>query len=252
LHDARCFAAADDSGFFAGRLDGQAIATISVVKYGADFAFLGLYIVKPEFRGQGCGLALWNAALATAAGRSIGLDGVVAQQDNYKRSGFRLAYRNVRYRGVRGESRALDARIVPLSSIPFADVAAYDRVPFGAPREAFLRCWIAQPGAKALAALRNGRLAGYGVMRPCRAGFKVGPLFADDADLAQALFAALSMHVREGSEIFLDVPEPNRAAVALAERHGMSVVFETARMYTGTPPRIPVERVFGVTSFELG
>jgi GNAT superfamily N-acetyltransferase len=249
LHDARCFAAADATGFFAGRIDDEAVATISVVKYGADLAFLGLYVVKPQFRKRGYGLALWNAALATAQGRSVGLDGVVAQQSNYQRSGFRLVWRNVRYRGVRGASRALDARIVPLSSLRFAEVAAYDHAVFAAPREAFLRCWIAQPGAKALAAVRNGRLAGYGVIRRCRSGYKVGPLFADDADLAHALFAALSMHVPEGSEIFLDVPEPNRAAVALAERHAMAIVFETARMYTGPAPRIPLQRVFGVTTF---
>jgi hypothetical protein len=28
-------------------------------------------------------------------------------------------------------------------------------------------------------------------------------------------------------------------------------VFETARMYTGTIPRLRLERVFGVTTFEL-
>ena len=32
----------------------------------------------------------------------------------------------------------------------------------------------------------------------------------------------------------------------------MAPVFETARMYTGAPPAIPVDRVYGVTSFELG
>jgi hypothetical protein len=100
--------------------------------------------------------------------------------------------------------------------------------------------------------VRDGHLAGYGVVRQCRQGYKVGPLFADDASLAEALFQALSMYVPEGAELFLDVPEPNRAAVALAERHGMSAVFETARMYTGTAPRLPLARLFGVTSFELG
>ena len=90
------------------------------------------------------------------------------------------------------------------------------------------------------------------MLRRCRQGCKIGPLFADHANLADALYNALAMHVAKGEEIFLDAPEPNRAAVALAERHGMSIVFETARMYTGHAPRIPIERVFGVTTFELG
>jgi len=36
------------------------------------------------------------------------------------------------------------------------------------------------------------------------------------------------------------------------ERHGMQKVFETARMYTGQPPAVPIGCIFGVTSFELG
>lgn len=252
LDDAPAFAAADPTGFFVGRVDGTPVATISVVKYGATFAFLGLYIVRPGERGKGYGHALWKAALATAPRRNVGLDGVVAQQDNYRRSGFALAYRNMRYRGVRGPPAALDARVVPLSSLPMADVIAYDRAFFPEERSAFLRAWIAQPHARGLAVIRDGRIAGYGVVRASRNGYKVGPLFAEDAGLAEALFQALSMYVPEHAEIFLDVPEPNPAAIALAERHGMRAVFETARMYTGPAPKLPLARLFGVTSFELG
>ena len=252
LHDATCFAAADATGFFVGLEGDQPVATISVVKYGRTFAFLGLYIVKPGFRGKGYGYALWRHALATAEDRNVGLDGVLAQQDNYRRSGFELAYRNIRYRGVRGAAAPLDARIVPLSAVPLAETLAYDRAFFPDERSAFLRCWIAQPGTKAVAALRGGRIAGYGVIRPSREGMKIGPLFADDAALAEGIFTALAQRAPEGSAIFLDVPESNAAALALAQRHGMSAVFETARMYTGTAPALPLQRLYGVTSFELG
>jgi hypothetical protein len=65
------------------------------------------------------------------------------------------------------------------------------------------------------------------------------------------LLGALAANV-PGQVLTLDVPEPNPAAVALAERRGMTSVFETARMYTKEPPALPIEQVFGVTSFELG
>ncbi len=32
----------------------------------------------------------------------------------------------------------------------------------------------------------------------------------------------------------------------------MTVGFETARMYTGPAPALPLRRIFGVTTFELG
>jgi hypothetical protein len=103
-----------------------------------------------------------------------------------------------------------------------------------------------------MAVEKEGAIGGYGVIRPLRDGFKVGPLFADDASCAEALFHALAMRVPAGSRIALDVPEPNAAGIALAERHGLSLVFETARMYAGPAPKLPLAKLFGVTTFELG
>jgi hypothetical protein len=64
--------------------------------------------------------------------------------------------------------------------------------------------------------------------------------------------AAATIGAVETNEIFLDVPEPNAAAVRLAEQLGLSPVFETARMYRGAAPEMDLSRIFGVTSFELG
>jgi len=251
--DGACFHAADPGGFLVGLLDDEPVATISVVKYGSAFGFLGLYIVKPAQRGRGYGFRVWNAGLAHLGGRTIGLDGVVAQQANYRRSGFVLAYRNVRYQGsIAVPPAPVDARIVALSSVAFDALVNYDREIFGADRTAFLKCWIAQPACTAIGLLRDAVVRGYAVARPARVGFKIGPLFADDPSVAQALFDALCASVPAGASLYLDVPEPNGAAVELARRAGMTVVFETARMYAGRAPDVPVERVFGVTTFELG
>jgi len=252
LHDADCFHAADPTGFLLGLADGEPVATISVVKYGADFAFLGFYIVRPDFRGLGLGLKTWQAGMASLAGRAVGLDGVVAQQDNYRKSGFELAWQNVRHEGVAGKPAKRDEHIVSLSTLPFATVQAYDQAFFPADREAFLQCWIRQPGSTALGFVEGGHLKGYGMLRPCRAGFKVAPLFADSPQIAEALFAALRSCAPEGAAIYLDTPAPNSHAIELARRHGMQPVFETARMYTGRVPKVPMERLYGITSFELG
>ena len=252
LHDAATFRAADPEGFLVGRLDGVPVATISVVRYGATFAFLGLYIVAPAQRGRGYGLRLWRAGLARVAGRTVGLDGVVAQQGNYRKSGFALAYRNVRYQGTGGSATPPDPRLEPVSARPVDEVIAYDRPLFPDDRADFLRAWLAQPQCRSLAIVHRGRLAGYGVVRPCRSGWKVGPLAADVPELAEALLAGLAAYVPRDAPLFLDVPEPNAAAVALAERRGMTVAFETARMYTGRAPELPLSRLYGVTTFELG
>jgi GNAT superfamily N-acetyltransferase len=252
LQDAECYAVADPGGFFVGLLDGEAVAAISAIRYGAAFGFVGLYIVRPDHRGKGYGLQIWNAGMSYLEGRNVGLDGVVAQQDNYRKSGFRLAYRNVRYQGTGGGRVSENPDIVPLSALPFEAIEAYERPFFPAERSAFLRAWIGQADGNALGILQNGRLRGYGVSRRCRSGFKIGPLFADTADLSEALFLALRARVPPSDPVYLDTPSVNPAAVELAERHGMSVVFETARMYTRGIPDLPLHRIFGVTSFEVG
>ncbi|TCK38916.1 ribosomal protein S18 acetylase RimI-like enzyme [Paraburkholderia sp. BL8N3] len=252
-HDARCFFAADPQGFFIGEQGGEPVGCVSAVAYGDGFGFIGLYIVKPEFRGKGLGMRLWEAGMAYLGDRNIGLDGVVAQQANYRRSGFRLAYRNIRFEGTAQGSAGGGAPpgIVELPAVPFGQLVDYDSLMFSAPRPAFLRAWCDQPGAVARGAMKDGGLRGYGVLRPCRSGYKIGPLFADESATAAALHDALVAAV-PGETVFLDVPEVNAAAVALAVRRDMKSVFETARMYTGEPPGVPVERVYGVTTFELG
>ena len=251
LADEACFAAADPGGFFIGELDGVPAATVSCVNYGTSFAFLGFYIVRADLRGRGYGLRMWHAAIAHAGARVIGLDGVVAQQDNYRKSGFTLAYANVRYGGTVAAPDVRQAGVVALDDIPLALVEASDAAVFPAPRPAFLRAWIGAPGHVGRALMRDGALAGWGVIRPCRKGFKIGPLVADDRIAAEAVLSALLAAIG-GGEVFLDIPGINRDAVALVQDLGLAPTFETARMYTGAIPPLRLERVFGVTSFELG
>jgi hypothetical protein len=251
LADAACFDTVDRDGFLIGELDGVPAATISCLNYDDRFAFLGFYIVRGDLRGRGYGLRIWNAAIAHAGARTIGLDGVVAQQDNYRKSGFRLAYANIRYGGRIGPLSAPPAAIVPLAEVPFAALEADDARVFPAPRAAFLRAWIGARGHIGRALVRDGHLAGWGVIRPCRRGHKIGPLVAGDRAAAEAVLAALIATAGAG-EVFLDVPSVNRDALALAQDHGRGPVVETPRVYTGAIRPLLLERVFGVTTFELG
>ena len=193
LHDAECFYAADPGGFLIGELAGEPVGCISAVSYGERYGFIGLYIVRPEFRGQGYGWRIWQAAMDRLRGHNIGLDGVVAQQDNYAKSGFRLAYRNVRYRG-QAEAAVMHDSVVPANTIAFEAIRNYDLQVFPARRDAFLRSWLTQPLAGAYVARDGSRLTGYVVVRRCREGWKIGPLAADDAVIARRLYDAAVTH----------------------------------------------------------
>jgi hypothetical protein len=249
LHDATPFHAADPEGFLVGLLDRRPVGSISVVRYGAEFGFLGFYIMTPAARGRGFGIALWRAGMARLAGRLVGLDGVPAQQANYQKSGFRLAYRNIRFGGAApgGTTGGLHAA----RDVPFDRLVALDARLFPASRPGFLANWIAQPDSRALIAIDGGDVIGFGVRRRCRDGHKIGPLYADTRATAERLLLGLSEGIA-GEPLFLDVPEANAEAVALAQALGMAPVFETARMYTGAAPALDLARLYGVWSFELG
>lgn len=269
LRDAEAFYAADPEGFLGVERDGRVIGTISAVRYEEHYGFIGLYIMARPFRVSLDGVRLGQAGLARLEGRCVGVDGVLDKAAQYaKLAGFRHAWQNVRYRGPVAEvarmtrtgpaAPALPGVVLcPAGELDFAQLAAYDARHFGARRDAFLRQWITLPGHQAWAVVSAAPapamdLRGFGVIRPCREGWKIGPLFAVDAAVADALLRRLVGGTADGDLITLDTPEANPAAVALAQRYGMTPVFATARMYRNGDPGLPLANVFGITSFELG
>ncbi|MER8043624.1 GNAT family N-acetyltransferase [Streptomyces sp. NPDC094032] len=252
--DASAFFAQDPEGFFLGRIDGEVVSAISVVNYSDVYSFLGFYLVRPDQRGLGHGLATWRAALAHAGERTVGLDGVPAQQDNYRRSGFAPAYRTARFVGEVPAAEGPVAGVVAAERVDPGALAAYDGICHPAERPRFLRSWLTTPGHRALVRLTDGRVSGYGVVRPAETEARIGPLFADTPADAAALLDALAAAARSfGSErIAVDMPEANPAAARLAGERGLEPTFETARMYTGPIRPVARDRVFGVTTLELG
>jgi GNAT superfamily N-acetyltransferase len=251
-HDADAFWAADPTGFLVAEVDGEVAGCISAVRYGSEFGFIGLFIVLPHLRGQGIGSALWAAGADQLTGRLVGLDGVPDQQAYYRRKGFKLAWQNARYGGTAHAGQPVPPTVVPLRTVDVETLRADDRQVFPAARDAFLDAWTGLPDATGLAWTENGRLLGWGVIRAARTGHKVGPLVANEPRVAAALLDALAGSVPPGSEVFLDVPLPNDAALELALSRGLTPGFETARMYTGAAPAVELGRVYGVCTFELG
>lgn len=250
LSDTECFFAQDPDGFFIGRVGGEPVSAVSVVNYSPEYAFLGFYLVRPGQRGRGYGLATWNAALVHAGARTVGLDGVPAQQDNYRCSGFVFAHRNLRCSGTLCTSRRAPAHVVSAKSAGMQAITAYDSTCYPAARPDFLRRWVTGDGHRAVACVDGGRLTGYGVLRPALEGARIGPLFADTPGDARALLEGLVAGCGP-VQVAIDVPQSNPDAVALAGSLGLTPSFETARMYTGTGPRTP-HRVYGISSLELG
>ncbi|MCR8546458.1 GNAT family N-acetyltransferase [Salipiger sp. P9] len=249
LEDAAAFRAADPEGFFVALRDGAPVAAISVVAHSDSFAFLGLYLCRPDWRGKGVGYALWQHALAHAGGRTVGLDGVAAQQANYARSGFVLTGATTRMEGAAQRPAALPLRAALPEDLPA--LAALDADANGVTRPRFLSAWLEAAETRRTVLLDGpAGPAGFATARLCRTGCKVGPVIAPDLEAALALADAAAAAL-SAPHYIVDVPAPQQAFRAALEARGFAATFETARMYRGTPP-VATTQLFGVATLELG
>ena len=189
LGDADAFFSADPEGFFVLKVDRRLVATISAVRYGQHFGFLGLYITAPEMRGRGHGIAVWRAGRAHLAGRVVGLDAVVEQEETYARDGFVADYRTTRHSIDSMPQVPRHRRMVDVRELSLETLVTYERELFPAERTQFLTAWLAMSGTVGRAVMDGKQLVGWGLRRPCANGSKIGPLFADDLGSPTTFFA---------------------------------------------------------------
>jgi len=227
------------------------VATISVVRSG-PVAFVGLYIVAPQFRGKGHGKTLWDAALSRRSDFTLGLDAVPQQVDSYASDGFVAAHENARFSADAGDLPAPDrsVEIRPASDVPFEELVEFDGLRFFAPRPGFLREWIAPGDRDAIVTVDRGEITGFAVRRPTSTGHRVGPVFATGPEPARAMIIELASRV--SGNVAIDSPRPNPAAREIFDSLGMEPGFETTRMYRGQAPELPLDQIYGITTLELG
>ena len=254
-YDIEAFWAADPDGYYGYFFEDTLVAGGSIVSYGGEFGFMGFFIVKPEYRSMGMGKKLWYQRRDTLLARlhenaPIGMDGVVAMQSFYQRGGFEISFRDERHQRL-GEKFDTLSNITPIEACDFNRIQDYDQLCFGYHRTDFLKAWLSLPESKAYKFSTGSAMKGYAVLRKADSGFKIGPLFADTKDVAEELYKACLSSV-PGELVFLDIPMKNKDAVKLTKKYSTTYVFECARMYYRTPPVVDINKIFGVTTFELG
>ena len=254
IHDASTFIVADSDGFFVGELDGKPIACVSAVRYDDSFAFFGCYLVDEAYRGYGYGMAAHEMARKHVVGCVQGGDAVLENIAKYEQIGRVAVYKNTRFEGVAPSAMhgTKDVSAIDIRSVDLQQIALLDRVCFPAPRIAFLRAWFSQSDGSGFAVMNGESVEGFGFIRKCFQGHKIGPLFAKTPTAADAIYRSLISTIRPGELFWLDVPEPNENALDLVKRNGMKEVFATMRTYTGTPPDLRLDWIYGITTFELG
>ncbi len=249
LEDLDVFYDTDPEGFFCAELGGNMAAAISVVNHTDSLAFLGLYLCAPAYRGQGIAHALWLHALKHAGERTVGLDGVPAQQENYRKSGFVLAGQTKRYAGALRNGHGKGVTSASAADHPL--LIEMERRACGYAKPAFCAAWLEPEQTRyTLVHRSNGTADGFLTLRRCRDGWKIGPLCAPDLDVARALLEAAAQHSGD-EQVMIDLPSGSAALAEHCLDMGLEPMFHTARMYRGPAP-LPGPGLHAVATLELG
>ena len=253
--DAEIFWSTDPDGYYGIFLNNEMIGAGALVSYDGKFGSMGLFIVKPEHRGGGYGNQLWYKRRDTLLARlepgaAIGMDGVVPMQPFYAKGGFKIAFKDMRYERT-GSSFERDRRVAELQEKDIEEIKKYDFDCMGYQRNKFLEPWIKQVVGKTFVFREEGKLNGYAVIREAVLGLRIGPLFADNLEGAEALYKAC-LDYAQNQLVFIDIPYSHSHAVELLEKYNAKPIFECARMYYGKHPILAIDKIYGLTSLELG
>ncbi|MAS28485.1 GNAT family N-acetyltransferase [Synechococcus sp. UW105] len=254
----------DRQGLWVGCLGGEPIGCIAGVRYNLVYGFIGLYIVRPDHRGQGYGKELWQHALDHLESVAcIGLEAAEDRIDDYSRWGFQPASPTIRWRTTAaptlGSSPDLPMpdglRLLSGDAIPEPALQIYDAQRELSPRPHFLSDWLHHPAGSVVALLDQHQAChGFARIRPCLLidgeGWRIGPLLADSPELAELLIRALLQD--HPGVVIIDSPGGNPFASPLMERIGFEPFARTLRMYRGRIPNQGLEDVYGLACLELG
>jgi hypothetical protein len=178
------------------------------------------------------------------------MDGVLVMQDFYRKGGFNIAFKDERHEKL-GMRFKISSHISKISEFDTEDILKYDAACFGFFRPQFLIPWLTQPLGFNFKYTENGIMKGYAVLRKTWRGYKICPLFADDKFIAEELYKAC-LNEAYNEMVYIDIPLMNPLAIELVNKYKTSYVFECARMYLNGTPSIQNEKIYGITTFELG
>ncbi|MFM7084673.1 MAG: GNAT family N-acetyltransferase [Hyphomicrobium sp.] len=244
----------DPDCFIALREGSTLVGGGSIMSYDGNYGFMGLFIIREDHRRKGLGKELWywrrdHLLKRLKPNASIGMDGVFHMVPFYERGGFKPAHRDLRFEGIASGEKFSD--IIHFTVRNFDEIDKFDRVYVPAPRSSFLRDWMSQPGSYVVGARDRDRLVGYGIARPCRVGFKIGPLFAETDACAKKILLTLLDFIK-GEQVQMDIPEGNTSSIRFVFELGLKETFGCMRLYYRQAPKIQLQHIYAVTSLEFG
>jgi GNAT superfamily N-acetyltransferase len=232
------------------------IASAAVMPYGASFGWICMVLVTSYARRQGLASQLMRNRIDWLAARNAvaGLDATPAGRSVYALLGFNDIYPLTRLEvgSVAGRvGRPPAADVKPAGEAELKAIADYDLPVFGEDRRVLLSTLLRRQPLVARVAVAGSKIAGFVLGREGRRATQVGPLIAEDADIAISLLQA-ALAAIEGP-VFIDVPDRHAKVQAWLAERGFTVQRGYMRMLLGrSKPLDDPRRVMAITGPEFG
>jgi|GEM_PF-3578343 len=255
LNDGEFLFRADSKGFFAAIDNSSVIGTITSIKYDDKIAFTGLHYVDELFINTGLKEKLLEVALNAAGERNIGINCREDEKNLYESYGFKPSFNIICFEGIsEGINKNIPKDIISPLTLHFDDLYNYYKKFSPYERKVFLNYWVNQPVSLLLGKYDddNDEYKGFGLFKPCRKGFRLSPLIADDASSAEEILTSLVSHYEAGTPYYLDMPEINNEGMRLAEKLNLKETGRLIRMYKGSEHKISLNKIYSFTSLEAG
>ena len=242
LQDGIGFHNTDPTGFFIGLLRGQPICCISAVRHGS-IGHIGYYVVEKQYRGRGYGMKMFGHAMKYLHGCNIRLDAVLTAVDKYKKSGFLPNYCSTRYTGTIDSKDVSCPNIYSAADISFDKIVQYDACYYGENRKYFLSTWLTTATTNSLVYQDNDVIQGFGAIRKCHEGYRLGPVYAETSDIAKDLIYSLCQPY-DKCKLTLEFADENLEGKKLMEQLNFQQDFQYITMFTQTPPQVNLRNIY--------
>jgi GNAT superfamily N-acetyltransferase len=234
------FLDASKDGCFVAETDGAVRGTAATISFEGRFAWVGMVLVDPGYRGRGIGTALLEKSIAYLDSMgipSIKLDATPAGKPIYEKLGFVTEYEIERWTLQRparsGRPGQPAEELDPMPAPVVQQILRADREEFGADRSALLRS-VHNSHPQFTAGLWNaGGLEGYAFGRQGSFADHLGPWIARNELAAQQMLKGfLSRSARE--VVVTDCALTGAFAKSLLQAAGFTYSRSLTRMYRGS------------------
>lgn len=238
--------------------DGRVVATAATLPHGGRFAWISMVLVNGAYRRRGLATRLLRRCIddITSAGLVAVLDATPDGREVYRTLGFedcwgyhRLILRE--HPHPFSENTAANIEIRPIDDAIWPELCAYDASAFGAKRDALLMRLRGRLLQAELYAKRRRRLCGFLLGRDGQSTAHLGPLIADDDDIALSLLqrALQSVH----APVTIDLADAHAKTRDMLAKAGFAPLRPLTRMLLRRSERFDdARRTYAVVGPEFG